>query len=224
MDGHQGYHEALNYLTESNLPNVFRLDYAISGRIPRLDDVDRLTEMCGWPFTVADELVRAVLATVFFFELDDIPVQKGGIFHCRGSILCARRPIHAILRCVGKEFPDAAFRTTSCHSSCHNLGQAVENDGCDLCGYYRKKVTFTVNSLAEEFSIEMFNDSLQHRIGGFPKSVQQITREQQIYAHFGHVDHRHAIWPPKRNCFCFSGNKRSISFSEPKIEQKKRRL
>lgn len=220
MDGHQGFHEALNYLTEYNQPDVFRLDHALCGQVPRLDDVDSLTEMSGLPFTVADELVRALLATTFFFELDEIPIHKRGIFHCRGSILCARRQVQTILRCVGKEFPDATLRI----SSCHNLGRVAENDGCGICGYYRKKVTFTVNSLAEEFCIELSSGSSHQRIGGFPKSVQQITQEQQVYAPFGRVDHLSASWPPRRSCYCFNGKKRSISFSKPKFEQKKRRL
>jgi hypothetical protein len=220
MDGHQGFHEALNYLTESNQPDVFRLDFGIDGRVPRLDDVDSVMKVSALPFTVADDLVRALLATAFFFELDETPIQRGGILQCRGSILCARRPIHAVLQCVGKEFPDATFRT----SSCQELGQVVANDGCGICGYYRKKVSFTVNNIAEEFCIELFSNTLHHRIGGFPKSVQQITREQHIYSHFGRVDHRRGVWPPKRVCYCIRGGKRCIGFSEPKIEQKKRRL
>lgn len=220
MDGRQGFHEALNYLTESDQPEVYRLDYAIDGRVPRLDDVDSVIRMSGLPFTVADELVRALLATAFFFELDEIPVRKGGNFLCTGSILCARRPVHAVLQCVGKEFPNATFRT----SSCDEIGRVIANDGCGTCGYYRKKVSFTVNNLAEEFCIELSCNTLHHRIGGFPKSVQQITREQQIYSHFGRADHRRSVWPPKRVCYCVRGDKRSIGFSEPKIEQKKRRL
>ncbi|KAI2791711.1 hypothetical protein POX_c04583 [Penicillium oxalicum] len=221
MDGRQGYHEALNYIPELASWDIFRLDHGLRGSLPRLDDIEKLTEMSDIPFGVPDTLVRAILATAFFFfELDDIPVKGHGGYFCRGSILCSRENTPTIVKGVLAEFPGARFRT----AQDYHLGPVGEHDGCSDCGYYRKKVTFSVGSLQEEFTIQICGNTSSQRIGGFPKSVQQLTHEQQAYAHFGRADHVSAAWPPKRSCHCFQGSKRNVRFVEPGLEYKKRRL
>ncbi|CAG7970680.1 unnamed protein product [Penicillium salamii] len=221
MDGEQGFHEALNLVPDDKKPNIFRLNHEVSEALPRLDDVSRLAEMSKMRFAVPDELVRAILVTAFFFfELDGQPIKKHGVYFCQGSILCSRSYAKDLVKKVMVEFPGARFQT----ARGHHLGDVVEDDSCHLCGYYRKEVNFSVNGLDEMTTIGIAGSSFFQRIGGFPKSVQELLEDQQANSHFGREDHLVDCWPPKRNCYCPPRAKRQVEFQEPALEHKKRRL
>lgn len=216
MDGEQGFYEALNYI-----PDLMRLDKELPSPLPRLDDVDALADLAEMSYDVPDELVRKILATAFFFfEMDDMPTKIHGSFYCEGSILCTRPHSSALIERVLREFPSARFQTA--HG--HHLGLVDEGNGCRECGYFRKKVAFTVTSLEEVISIMIASAAFRHEIGGFPNSVQDLLNCQQAYACFGRADHSIASWPPRRVCYCSRGTKRRVEFLEPALELKKRRL
>lgn len=221
MDGKQGFLEALNYLPHSSEPDIFRLDQGIDGRLPALDETCSLDEMSKMNFSVPAELVRSILASaMFFFELDEYPVQGNTSFHCRGSVLCSRPNPADILERVLIEFPGARFQS----GQKHDLGSIDPVDICQLCGYFRKRVDFRVTSLEERISIEIANDNFREQIGGCPKSAQEFLNEQKAFAEFGRADHQNLDWPPRRSCYCSRGSKRLVHFLEPDVGQKKRRL
>ncbi|CAG7935874.1 unnamed protein product [Penicillium salamii] len=221
MDGKQGFLEALNYLPPSSTPDIFRLDQAIDGTLPALDDTCSLERMSNMDFAVPAELVRSILASaMFFFELDDSPVQGNASFYCRGSVLCSRPNPSEILQRLLVEFPGSRFWS----GQDHDLGSIDPVDICQLCGYFRKRVAFRVTSLEERVSIEIANDTFREKIGGFPKSAQEFLDEQKAYAQFGRADHQDLNWPPRRSCYCYRGSKRLVHFLEPPAGQKRRRL
>ncbi|CAG8879434.1 unnamed protein product [Penicillium salamii] len=157
---------------------------------------------------------------MFFFELDESPVQGNASFYCRGSVLCSRPNPTEILQRVLVEFPGARFRS----GQDHDLGSIDPVDICQLCGYFRKGVAFRVTSLEERVSIEIANDTFREKIGGFPKSTLEFLDEQKTYAQFGRADHQILDWPPRRSCYCYRGSKRLVHFLEPTVGQKRRRL
>ena len=221
MDGQQGFSEALNYLPHWSKPDVLRLDQAIPGPLPELDDTSALQELSRMEFLVPDELVRMVLASaMFFFEFDATPVPGQVGFHCEGSILCSRPGAGEILARILIEIPGAKFQIGQDHS----LGDVDPNDRCKSCGYYRKRVAFHVASLEERFSINIVNATCCEKIGGFPKSAQEFLDAQQAFAHFGRADHQTPSWPPVRHCYCAYGAKRTIRFVEPASRLKRKRL
>ncbi|CAG8891594.1 unnamed protein product [Penicillium salamii] len=221
MDGKQGFLEALNYLPHLSTPDIFRLDQAIDGTLPGLDDVCSLEAMSNMDFAVPAELVRTILASaMFFFELDETPIQGNASFHCRGSVLCSRPNPAEILQRVLVEFPGARFKS----GQDLDLGSIDLVDICQFCGYFRKRVDFRVTSLDEMVTIEIANDTFRERIGGFPKSAQEFLDEQKAYAQFGRADHQTQEWPPQRSCYCCRGSKRLVCFLEPALGQKRRRL
>ncbi|XRM38736.1 hypothetical protein ABZX51_002133 [Aspergillus tubingensis] len=217
MDGVEAFKEGLNHVPHPLRTRIFRLDHALAD-LPRLDDVTRVAELAKEPYTVPDELVRAVLATCFFFELDEGPTRVPGQYVCRGSVLCARREPRRILERVLVEFSGAELQT----GRGEHLGRSDDDDGCMVCGYYRKKVRFHVASLDEEISIMLKGSSGQQPIGGFPATVRQFLHHQQADAVFGRSDHQSDQWPPQRMCYCPRGVKR-VRFVEPSPSRKKRR-
>lgn len=150
-------------------------------------------------YQIPDELVQAVLATAFFFELDQQPIRNQRSFHCKGSILCSRSQAQRILDSVIVEFPGAKFQIDQ---GCH-LGPVKEHDGCQVCGYFRKKVSFSLMRLEEKFSIVISGSRSHHSIGGFPKSMQGLLDEQLADAQFGTPDHLIGHWPHNRTCYFY---------------------
>jgi hypothetical protein len=219
MDGAQGFAEALNYLPLSARSDVLRLDQAIPGPLPDLDDITQLTMLSSLAFTVSDELVRTMLASAtFFFEMDEFPKNQG-MLHCRGSMLCTHPRSAEIVHRVLTEFPGAArFQT----GKGENLGIVDLQDCCTGCGYFRKEITFWVHSLEEEITIEIADKDFRHRIGGMPKSVHDLLANQKAYAPFGRPDHQVPVWPPNRHCYCMRGQKRRIHIEE--LSSKRRKL
>lgn len=122
---------------------IFRLAHAVAGDLPQLDDIARLAELADVSYTVPDEVVQTVLATGFFFELDEAPMRLHGQYHSRGSALCARNQTRLILKRVLVEFPGAELQTN--RGDC--LGRVEDDNWCSTCGYYRKGVRFSVASL-----------------------------------------------------------------------------
>ncbi|CDM38538.1 Acyl transferase/acyl hydrolase/lysophospholipase [Penicillium roqueforti FM164] len=221
MDGKQGFLEALNYLPHISAPDILRLDQAIDGTLPELDDIYSLEAMSNLDFKVPAELIRTILASaMFFFELDKTPIPGNSSFHCQGSVLYSRLNPAEILQRVLIEFPGARFQ---CGQDL-DLGSIDLVDIYQFCGYFRKHIDFRVTSLNERVSIEIANNTFRERIGGFPKSAQEFLNEQQAYALFRRADHQHLEWPPRRSYYCYRGSKRLVHFLEPTLGQKKRRL
>jgi hypothetical protein len=81
-----------------------------------------------------------------------------------------------------------------------------------------------VKSLEEMITIEVTSSSFRRKVGGFPRSVQEIFDSQQVFARFGRPDHSMPTWPPRRKCFCLRGTRRMVQFLEPPLSKKKRRL
>lgn len=220
MDGMEAYREGQAHVPYSLRSNTIHLDYALDSDLSRLDNVERLAELAKLPFTVPDELVRAILATCFFFELDELPTRACGQYQCRGSILCARQHAGQIIDRVLIEFPGARFQTARGHL----LGRVDDYEGCAVCGYYRNQVTFSVPSLDEDVSIVLTSSTFQRQIGGFPNTIQQFLHNQQADAVFERSDHQVHCWPPRRMCYCSRAIKQRVQFVEPAPERKKRRL
>ncbi|KAJ5146619.1 uncharacterized protein N7515_001183 [Penicillium bovifimosum] len=221
MDGEQAFLEAQNYVSSHMRADIYRVNKLFHGPLPWLDDVEKLAELAESTFCVPDELVRAILVTgTLFFELDGCPTMRQGTIFCEGSILCTSTQPRKLIGRILAEIPGAEFQID--HQG--PLGLVGEDNGCQDCGYYRKKVSFAVNSLDEPFTIQISNAGSQTRLGGFPKSVQKLLDEQQMQSSFGRPDHRTDAWPPARRCFCRRGTKRRVTFVEPSLGEKRRRL
>ncbi|OGE47359.1 hypothetical protein PENARI_c048G11836 [Penicillium arizonense] len=188
------------------------------------------------PFVSVPVALKMVANNSSFFRSKSLPgfgsLQDGGVRANNPLAIALKESVviwpsaktHDLLldlvKLVMVEFPGARFET----ARGHRLGDVDEDDGCHVCGYYRKKVAFSINGLHEMTSIGIASSSSFQRIGGFPKSVQELLDDQQANSHFGRADHLVASWPPKRNCYCSPRVKRHVQFLEPALINKKRRL
>lgn len=136
-------------------------------RLPRLDNLRRLDELAKLPYRVPDELVRAILATCFFFKLDEVPTRLPSRYHCRGSVLCAQRGAQSIIQRVRVEFPGAELQSIRGD----HLRRLDIDKGCATCRYYQKRVDFCIGSLDEEVSLQFTSAPHQQAIGGFLTTI-----------------------------------------------------
>ncbi|KAL6229143.1 hypothetical protein BDW75DRAFT_250095 [Aspergillus navahoensis] len=219
VNSRRGWQDALDSIPECLRPDVFRLDREVAGDLPELDDSSALEGLCELPYSIPDELTRAWLAKCFFFELDEVPANVLGSYRCRGSILCCKYNAGKIVKQMALIFQDARFML----ARGSNLGTVEDGNGCSICGYYRKCVSFEVPSLNEVISLEVRGTAGHSAIGGFPTSIQSILQAQQADAPFGRADHRTDLWPPSRQCYCIR-RKRSQTSSNPASRPKRRRL
>lgn len=205
VDGYRGFEDALDNLPPDLKEDVFRLDCAFDGTLPDLDDTERMEELSDMECHIPPELSLALLATSFFFEFDQEPVFSNGRFNCIGSIMCCKPNPNGVLSLLRTEFPRSRFVIRKSE----DIGPVDKHDGCHICGYYRKRVSFTVSSLHEDFKLAIVSQEASRKIGGFPTSVAALLVAQQAYAPFGRSDHHTDIWPLNRRCYCcISLNKR----------------
>ncbi|KAL4862084.1 hypothetical protein BDV12DRAFT_203391 [Aspergillus spectabilis] len=219
VNSRRGWQDAFDSLPDSLRPDVFRLDREVAGDLPELDDSHALDKLDEFPYHVPDQLTRAWLAKSFFFELDEEPTPVLGSYECRGSILCCKYNAANIVQRIATIFRHARF--TFVHGS--DLGAVEDGDGCPICGYYRRCVSFRVSSLHAAISLDIRGMVGSSAIGGFPTSIKSLLEAQQVDAPFGRADHRSDMWPPSRQCYCIR-RKRVRKFTDSESPLKKRRL
>ncbi|KAI9727191.1 MAG: hypothetical protein M1834_008499 [Cirrosporium novae-zelandiae] len=220
MDGQISWNDHVNRLDEIMRNNHFRLNSALQGEEPGLDDVDRMEELrhsvTHYLFTHDDlyAVVRALWATAFYFELDDLPLFSRGTYRCYGSILSRSPDSHALINEMIRSFPAARFVTDDKIT----LGILNYQDGCETCGYFRKHVVFDIQHLDEDISIYLtLNNLFSRRISGFPHPISWFVQQQMLDTKFGTPDHQTIDLPLYRHCRCSSrceraGRKRTISY------------
>lgn len=221
VDARRGWQDARDSVPEAVKKDTFRLDHAIAGTLPELDDARALDKLGEFEYRIPDELTRAWLAKSFFFELDEEPTLANGSYDCRGSILCCKYDAPGIIQQIVASIPGARFAL----SEGRNVGAVDGEDGCSVCGYYRKCVFFQVPSIHESVQLGVNGATGFCALGGFPTTLQGLLEAQQADFPFGRADHRSDQWPPSRRCYCTgTGKKRSRASVGPETVSKRQRL
>lgn len=220
LDGEQAWQEAWDEFPPELRQDSFRLNSHLPQGLPELDDAGRIHELNERQYAVPPGLIRGLLATCFYFELDHMPEEASGRVYCRGSILCAAADAYRLVDKALVEFPGAQFVTTAGTL----LGPVADDDGCRACGYYRKQVSFAAASLHETITLVIRGQSTEHHLAGFPNNIQWFLDRQNVSAVFGHADHRARSWPLARTCLCTTGRKRRVCFVESNSPVKRARL
>ncbi|GLA56176.1 hypothetical protein AnigIFM63604_005046 [Aspergillus niger] len=219
VDGRRGWLDAWDGVPESIRPDVFRLDQAITGSLPELDDTRALEDLAKFSYHVPDELTRAWLAKSFFFELDKEPAWVNGGFLCQGSILCCRYDAASLVHQIVCQFSEPRY---TCGG--RDLGAVDNSEGCVGCGYYRKCVTIQVASMHEDLQLGITGLAGFRTLGGFPTSIHALLNDQQADAPFGRADHSQDRWPPLRRCYCSSRKRSGNLMIVDRAATKRRRL
>lgn len=131
-----------------------------------------------------DPILRDVVASSFYFELDQIPSRDGNALRCSGHVYCRLGLAAAGTTALYRHMRDkrAFFDLNTRRTLCVGGGKGPIP--------FRRHLSFTVSSKDEEVSLTIGGIvSPPQSIGGFPTTVRRLINDQRLYAPFGRTDH-----------------------------------
>lgn len=213
-----------NRIKKEDRHKVFRINLALDEE-PVLDDVDKISkiEQRSQDFLETYNfggVIRALLASNFYFELEKPPRDRKHAFVCTGSIRCRSPDTRALVQRVLEEYPMASIIM----EDKDNFGRITFEQVCDRCSRFHKDISFHVRHLSEVTAICIkFNSTETYRISGFPQSMEDVVQKQMLYACFGTSDHRELDCSPTHQCKGLVRKKRTRT-SDRQFSQQKRRM
>ncbi|PWW77221.1 FabD/lysophospholipase-like protein [Tuber magnatum] len=176
LDGEPAWQRLLGGLPLRRRNRFYRLNINIPGREPSIDDTTEIPGLCenGPPIHALNATAWAMIASLFYFELERPPVYGQWVYTCEGQIRCRLGIGSRRLILEGLARQQARFV---------RCGEA-------LSGGYVFTVRFTVIDLRAEVSIDLHAPHEGSRpIGGSPFTVHGLVQRQRLYCPFGSANH-----------------------------------
>ncbi|KAF2278979.1 FabD/lysophospholipase-like protein [Westerdykella ornata] len=191
LDGEDAWKRFFNSLPTSLRHRYHRLNIFLPGQEPRLDDVAKIAEL---KTQTAQAIIQdidtapvldSMIASLFYFELDDFPNWSNGTYSCSGHIMC-----RIDLPADGRHYLYRRLCETSSWFIIQGCPvQCVEYLPTSLPPF-RRLVEFSVETLDELLAISLRGITTSARqISGFPVTVQNIINAQQLERPFGSATH-----------------------------------
>ncbi|KAH7308904.1 phospholipase [Stachybotrys elegans] len=166
-----------------------RLNVQFNGSEPRLDDVravpgmkSKVNEDSSLSAKV-DNVIRYMIASLFYFELEAIPHRYGGRYLGSGHILCSVKAKDPAFPPLMERLKSSKFRIDGYADM-----QAVDDNCFDENGNFRKLVKLETEG---RFAITLSEQTTEPcHISGSPLSVEKLVKLQGLSAVFGRSDHR----------------------------------
>lgn len=192
-DGEKAWRDFINTISEGQKHRYHRLNISLGDLDPDIDDVSvmkRLRDTAEESVKSSAELQcvhQAMFASMFYFELVDVPIFDGESYVCAGVIFCRMN-----MPKEGKK----AFYEDLLKSSYYFLLDGrplpcVETipRGVPL---YRKRVEFRASTMDHIVSITLAakgRDTPSHYISGLPRKLEDLVSCQWLNAPFGRINH-----------------------------------
>lgn len=190
FDGEKAWKDFMNATPEQHRHRYHRLNLKLAGPEPDIDDISSMQ----WLKSQAQNYLRtspnlklireSIFASIFYFELEDIPEYKGGVYLCAGHIFCRLN--------LCKEGRKALYEELRQNSYYFLLDghpiRCVESTprGTPL---YRKRIQFKMTSLSQPVSITIGGVAPPRYISGLPKSLTELIEQQKLDTPFGRINH-----------------------------------
>jgi hypothetical protein len=182
LDGQATWRELEHRLGDENRIHYFRLNVTLED-IPAIDDascMERLRNSVHFQPKVHGmqlDLVSAMLAATFFFELDKLPQFDQGLYRCEGTIYCRNNSSH-VLQALEKL---AGRQATFSNDKGHLADVGTSSMTCSQCNCFQKRINFHVRTLDEIITIYLKpSNQHQRRISGFPNTPNWFLRQQGL--------------------------------------------
>lgn len=132
---------------------------------------------------MVEQILGSCYASLFYFELDSLPVYVEGLFTCSGSIRCRLDPDSTGTAAFNRwwMFQRATFLV-------NGIPMGTEDDGCVSRGSLRCDVKIGVSSLDDHLSVTVKIATDECRlISGSPASANMLILAQGLAAPFGRI-------------------------------------
>jgi hypothetical protein len=191
IDGEREWWRFRNSLPKDVRQHFYRLNIVLPGKEPSIDDIssipslkteteDFLANNPGYMTNVLD----SIYASLFYFELDSLPVFTDGVYFCNGSVHCrlnldsdGRLALYRWLIKVTAYFL-VNGRPIACVDT---VPKGVPP--------FRCRIQFTAADLGEEIGISVRGiTSKPTLISGHSQSISSLVNTLMLYAPFGRVD------------------------------------
>ena len=192
LHGEAAWVRFFNSLPPASRPRYHRLNIQLTGPEPALDDATKIPQLKATVTSTIEtdkEAIRAIsdamIASMFYFELDGLPDINSTGYECSGFIFC-----RLDLPAAGRRYLyDRLAETSSWFLIQGDPVPCVQHVSKSLPPF-RRRVTFRVESLEESiaFSIRGIT-STPKLLSGFPTSLVKLIADQQLYCPFGTIDH-----------------------------------
>lgn len=184
MDGEDTWQQLCNRLPREVKDKYFRFNVKFNGSEPAIaiDSVGKMQELKQRGRTEINlgkkiDAAESLIAKHFYFELEALPIYRGGRYQCTGRIFC---------RFSGAR--QLALLTRLSQNSAHFLSGERPMTGVQVDKIFQPKVEFSVKGLEEEVTIFLRSGSTK-LISGFPTSIASLIRCQGLDAAFGVSNH-----------------------------------
>lgn len=189
LNGEDAWKKFLNGVSSEERHRYHRINVGLPEGEPRLDDVDQiatLKELALQAIPVNETLTAVtdyMIASAFYFELDDIPARVGRHYQCCGYISC-----RLDLPLEGRSRLYEWFLVTSSWFVIQGRpAQCTKNIPKGLPPF-RRRLSFLVDSLEETVSISICGITTTGKaISGFPTTIGKLITAQQLDCPFGTV-------------------------------------
>jgi hypothetical protein len=173
-------------------PRYHRLDMEFDNAEPRLDDTESIHELQSKVendpsvSNVIDNIARCAIASLFYFELDSIPVGCNRQYIGTGFIFCSLRRTDPLFKLLLDQLSSMA--ATFYLNNCPIPGTVGDQSCIGKDGNFRKRIEL---NLSGKFTISLKQgDSDPCHISGSPYMIDKLISAQGFDAHFGRADHR----------------------------------
>jgi len=176
LDGEPAWQRLLGGLSQSRRNRYYRLNINIQGKEPSIDNTDVIPRLCltSPPIDVLNGAAWAIIASLFYFELEGIPVDGLWGYLCLGHVRC--RLGMGIGRQILKGLAGHEARFLRCGEQLSINGGAT--------------ISFRVVDLRSEVSIDLnTHPQGSQPIGGSPFTIHQLVKRQHLYCPFGTANH-----------------------------------
>lgn len=221
LDGESVWEELMDSLDEERRLDYFRLNIslpysAVIDDVAGMEQLRKAVRAHPRASTAPPEIVRPLLVSCFFFELDSEPVYDSGRYLVQGSIKCELNPYIVFDALENVEILWTEYATDAEVLSNPSL---PKNDICPICHRYRRNVQFYVRHPTDTICIYMkSSNNFRRKLSGFPQTIDSIVEKQGLRHAFGTSSHRSPSLPHCRTCRSRTSPKRSRKRSPESIQ------
>jgi hypothetical protein len=192
LDGEDAWKRFYNSLDSKKRSRYHRLNVKFAGPEPSLDDALQIPILKAVAFRKIEEdkatlasIIDAMLASMFYFELDALPMLDGDDYLCLGYIRCRiDLPLEGL-----RYLYSQLLETSSWFLIQGSPVQCVQSIPKGLPPF-KKRVTFRAETMDEVVAFSIRGITSNPRLlSGFPTTLTRLIEDQGLVKPFGTIDH-----------------------------------